>query len=279
MTYVRTALLFGLLTGILLAIGFLWAGITGMTFFLILAFILNFGVYWYSDKIVLRMYKAKPLSESEKPELHEIVENLAKEAKIPKPKIYIIDVPHNNALATGRSPKHAAVAITSGLINSLNKDEIEGVIAHEIAHIKSRDTLTSVIAATIAGAISYIAYMAWWGALAGGGRRGGNALLLPLVILAPLAATLVRLAISRGREFKADENGSIFSKKPLSLASALEKISSSIKRNPIRGNAATSHLFIVNPFKGDSLSNLFSTHPSVESRVARLKELAKKLKG
>jgi heat shock protein HtpX len=275
----RTALLLGLLTGILLAIGFLWAGITGMTIFLILAFILNFFVYWYSDKIVLNMYRAKEIPEDEEPELHEIVKKLSKEAKIPKPKLYLVKMDIPNAFATGRSPKKGVVAVTSGLLNSLNKDEIEGVIAHEIAHIKSRDTLTSAIAATIAGAISYIAYMAWWGALAGGRRRGGNALLLPLVILAPLAATLVRLAISRGREYKADENGSIFSKKPLSLASALEKISASVKRNPLRGNAATSHLFIVNPFKSDSLSNLFSTHPSVESRVARLKELAKKLKG
>lgn len=275
----RTALLLGLLTGILLAIGFLWAGITGMTVFLILAFILNFLVYWYSDRIVLGMYGAKEITEDENPKLHEIVERLAKEAKIPKPKLYLVKINVPNAFATGRSPKKGVVAVTSGLINSLDDDEIEGVIAHEIAHIKSRDTLTSAIAATIAGAISYIAYMAWWGAMASGERRGGNALLLPLVIFAPLAATLVRLAISRGREYKADENGSLFSKKPLSLASALEKISDSVKRNPIKGNVATSHLFIVNPFKSDSLSNLFSTHPSVESRVQRLKELAKRMKG
>lgn len=275
----RTTLLLGLLTGILLVIGFLWAGITGMTFFLILAFILNFAVYWYSDKIVLRMYRAKEIPENEEPELHETVEKLAEEAKIPKPKLYLVKMDVPNAFATGRSPKKGVVAVTSGLLNSLNKDEIEGVVAHEIAHIKSRDTLTSVVAATIAGAISYIAYIAWWSMFLGGGRRGGSVLLLPLVILAPLAATLVRLAISRGREYKADENGSIFSKNPLSLASALEKISSSVKKNPIKGNAATSHLFIVNPFKGDALSNLFSTHPNVELRVARLKELAKKLKG
>ena len=273
----RTAMLFGLLTGILLAIGYLFAGIEGMTFFLILAFILNFIAYWYSDRIVLAIYRAKEIAKDKNPKLHEIVENLAREAGIPKPRVYLINNPTPNAFATGRSPKHSAIAVTSGLLDSLEWDEIEGVVAHEIAHIKARDTLTSTVAATIAGAIAYIAHIAWYGMLFED-RRRGNILLLPLVILAPLAATLVQLAISRTREFKADENGSLFSKKPLSLASALEKISKFVARNPMRGNAATAHLFIVNPFKADSFSKLFSTHPPVEERIKRLRELAKKMK-
>ncbi len=270
-------MLFGLLTGILLAIGYLFAGIEGMTFFLILAFILNFIAYWYSDRIVLAIYGAKEIAKGKNPKLHEIVEDLAKEAGIPKPRVYLINNPTPNAFATGRNPKHSAIAVTSGLLDGLEWDEIEGVIAHEIAHIKARDTLTSTVAATIAGAIAYIAHIAWYGMLLEDRRRDGNILLLPLVILAPLAATLVQLAISRTREFKADENGSLFSKKPLSLASALEKISKFVARNPMRGNAATTHLFIVNPFKVDSFSKLFSTHPPVEERIKRLRELAKKI--
>lgn len=278
MALLRTAALLGLLTGILLVIGFFIAGFTGMTLFLIIAFLINFIAYWYSDKIVLSMYRAKEIPKNSEPKLHGIVEGLAKEAKIPKPKIYLIKTETLNAFATGRSPKHAAVAMTSGLMNTLEWDEIEGVLSHEIAHIKSRDTLTSTIAATVAGAIAYIAQIAWWSMFFGGGRRqGGSALLFPLIILAPVAAMLVQLAISRTREYKADYTGAVISKKPLRLASALEKISNSVARNPMRGNAATSHLFIVNPFKGDSFVSLFSTHPSVESRVAKLKEISKEM--
>lgn len=277
MAFIRTALLLGLLTGILLVIGYIWAGTTGMTIFLVIAFAINFLSYWYSDKIVLSMYRAKPVSKSDEPRLHEIVEKLSKEAKIPKPKIYLVNLPVLNAFATGRSPKHAAVAVTSGLLKHLEWDEIEGVLAHELAHIAKRDTLTSTIAATIAGAISWIAHFAWWNLLYDN-RRGGSLVLLPLVLLAPIAAVLVQMAISRTREFAADKNGAIISKKPLSLASALEKISRVAKQQPLRGNSATSHLFIVNPFKEDVLSNLFSTHPSVEIRIQKLKELAKELK-
>ncbi|HLC39645.1 MAG TPA: zinc metalloprotease HtpX [archaeon] len=275
----RTALLLGLLTGILLVVGYFLAGIAGMTIFLIIAFVINFATYWYSDKIVLRMYRAKEIPKSQEPKLHEIVERLSEESKIPKPKIYLVDMPILNAFATGRSPKHAAVAVTSGLLKHLEWDEIEGVLAHELAHVKNRDTLTSTMAATIAGAIAYIAQIAWFSLFFGGGRRqGGNALLLPMLILAPLAATLVQLAISRTREYKADYTGAIISKKPLSLASALEKISHVAQNHPIKGNAATSHLFIINPFKGDSFVSLFSTHPPVSERVKKLKEIAKKSK-
>lgn len=278
MSLVRITLLMGLLTGILLAVGFLLAGAGGMTFFLGLALIINFATYWFSDKIVLAIYRAKPISEKEEEKLHKVVEKLSHEAKISKPKLYRVNLPVLNAFATGRSPKHSAIAVTDGLLKHLDMDEIEGVLAHEISHIKNRDTLTSVIAASIAGAIAYIAQIAWWSLILGGRRQGGGgAILLPLIVLAPLAAMLVQLAISRTREFAADKSGAIISKKPLSLASALEKISQVAKQHPLRGNPATSHLFIVNPFKADSLTNLFSTHPSVEVRVKRLKEIAKEL--
>jgi heat shock protein HtpX len=268
----RTAALMGLLTGILLAVGFVIAGPTGMTFFLGLAFVLNFLTYWYSDRIVLAMYRAKPVSRAEEPELHQIVERLARRAGIPKPRVYLIDVPTPNAFATGRSPKHAAVAISSSLLRMLSWDEVEGVLSHELAHIRARDTLISTIAATVAGAIAYIAQIAWW-SLGWRDREGGSLLLFPLLILAPIAATLIRLAISRTREYAADYVGAITCKKPLSLASALAKISHLAERYPMRGNAACSHLFIVNPFKADSFTALFSTHPPIEERIRRLRQI------
>lgn len=279
MSYIRTTLLLGLLTGILLAVGWLWQGVFGMTIFLVIAFVINFASFWFSDKIVLAMYRAKPLEKSDEPKLHEMVENLAEEMKIPKPRLYVVNMPVLNAFATGRSPKHAAVAVTTGLMKHLNRDEIEGVISHELSHVKNRDTLTSTIAATVAGAIAYIAQIAWWSLFLGGGRRqGGSLIFLPLIILAPIAAMLIQLAITRTREFAADRTGALISKKPLDLASALEKISKVAHQHPLKGNSATSHLFIVNPFKGDVMANLFSTHPRVEDRVRRLKEIAKELK-
>lgn len=268
----RTALLLGLLTGMLLVIGYLVGGTGGMTIFLFISLAINFASYWWSDKIVLSMYRAKEVSKKQNSKLHNMIEKISKSAEIPKPKVYVVNMEIPNAFATGRDPKHAAVAVTSGIMKMLNDSELEGVIAHEIAHIKNRDTLTSTIAASIAGAISYIAQIAWWSMTADDRDRGGLAL-LPLLILAPLSATLIQLAISRGREFEADRYGAIFSKKPLSLASALEKISGIVKHHPIRGNAATSHLFIVNPFKADAIVNLFSTHPSVEQRVKKLREI------
>jgi heat shock protein HtpX len=277
MSFVRTAALLGLLTGILLLIGFLWSGITGMSIFFILALFINFISYWYSDKIVLSIYRAKPISKEEEPELHKIVEKLIKKFNIPKPRLYLVNLPVPNAFATGRNPKHAAVAVTSSLLKSLNWDEIEGVLSHELAHIKNRDTLTSTIAATIAGAIAYIAQIAWWSLFLGDERGRGNIIFLPLIILAPLAATLIQLAISRTREYAADKTGALLSKKPLSLASALEKISKISKQYPLRGNSATSHLFIINPFKPDGFTKLFMTHPPVSERIKRLKELAKEI--
>lgn len=279
MSYIRVALLLGLLTGILVTVGYLLAGVSGMTIFLIIAAIMNFLAYWFSDKIILTMYKAKLIQKSDEPKLHEMVEKLAKEMEIPKPKLYIVDMPVPNAFATGRSPKHAAVAVTASLMKSLNWGEIEGVISHELSHVINRDTLTSAISATIAGTIAYIAQMAWWGLFAGNDRRqGGSAILLPLIILAPLAAMLVQLAISRNREYAADRTGALVSKNPLSLASALDKISKVANQHPLKGNSATSQLFIVNPFKGDGFTSLFLTHPPVEKRIAKLKELSRELK-
>jgi heat shock protein HtpX len=279
MSYLRTALLLGLLTGLLLAIGWFWQGASGMTIFLGIAFVINFASYWFSDKIVLAMYRAKPVQKSDAPKLHGLVEKLAREMEIPKPRLYMVNTPVLNAFATGRSPKHAAVAVTTGLMKHLNNDEIEGVISHELSHVKNRDTLISTIAATVAGTIAYIAQIAWWSLFLGGERRqGGGLIFLPLIFLAPIAATLIQLAISRTREYAADKTGAIVSKKPLSLASALNKISNVAQQHPLRGNSATAHLFIVNPFKGDSLMRMFSTHPPVEKRVQRLRELAEELK-
>ena len=279
MTYIRTALLLGLLTGILLTIGWLWQGMTGMTIFLVIAFVMNFLAYWFSDKIVLAMYRAKPLQKSDEPKLHKAVESLSKEMGIPKPKVYFVNLPIPNAFATGRNYKNSAIVVTAGLLKNLNDEEIEGVISHELSHVKSRDTLTSTVAATIAGAIAYIAQIAWYSLFMGGDRRqSGGLLFLPLILLAPIAAMLIQLAITRTREFAADRTGALISKRPLNLASALEKISKVAKQHPIVGNDATAHLFIVNPFKGDALMSLFSTHPPVEVRVQKLKELAKELR-
>lgn len=273
MSFLRTGLLLGLLTGILLIIGFLFGGVGGMTVALIFAMLINFFSYWFSDKIVLSMYRAKPSNDKE---LNHLVEKIAKEADIPKPKVYIVPTNSPNAFATGRSPNHSSVAVTQGLLDTLDDDEIEGVLSHELSHIKDRDTLVSTIAATIGGAISYLAQIAWLGMFSKD-REGGNAILFPLLILAPFAAMLVQLSISRGREYLADYIGAYISKKPLELASALEKISTAVERNPIRGSSATSHLWIVNPFKGDGFASLFSTHPPVSERIRRLKEIARKI--
>jgi heat shock protein HtpX len=270
MALLRTTALLGLLTGILLAIGFFFAGIGGMTIALVFALFMNFIMYWYSDKIVLSMYRAKP---TDNKKLHSMIERLAKEANTPKPKLYVLPQKVPNAFATGRSPKHSAIAVTEGLLDNLEDDEIEGVLSHELAHIKNRDTLVSTLAATIGGAISFLAQMAWW-SMFSKDRRGGNAFLFPLIIFAPFAAMLVQLAISRGREFHADYTGAYISKKPLALASALERISNIADRYPIQGNSATSHLWIVNPFRGNSFVKLFMTHPPVSERVKKLKDAA-----
>ncbi len=272
MNIFRLTLLLGILIGIFLGIGYYFGGIPGMTLALILALLFNFAAYWYSDKIVLTIYRAKPLKDER---IESIVRKLCKNANLPIPKLYVVENEQPNAFATGRNKKHASIAVTRGLLELLEEDEIEGVLSHELAHIKNRDMLVSTIAATIAAAISYIAEMLWWSSLFGDRERPVWTI-IPVIILAPIAATLVQLAISRSREYLADYTGALLCDKPLALANALRKIASYAKHAPLHGPAATSHLWIVNPFKGDILIKLFSTHPPVEERVKRLEELAKK---
>mgnify|MGYP000302066309 CR=1 FL=1 len=238
---------------------------------------MNFGSYWFSDKIVLAIYKAKKAPKNEYPELHKTIEELAKEAKTPKPKIYVIPTETSNAFATGRSPKHSAIAVTQGILKILDKNELKGVLAHELSHITNRDTLITTIAATIAGVISYAAFMARWAAIFGGGRDrdSGNLLsLLVLAILTPLIATLLQLALSRSREYLADEKGAQISKEPKGLANALLKLEKEARAKPLRfGSPATSSLFIVNPFTAKGFITLLSTHPPTTERVKRLEKM------
>lgn len=283
----RVALLLGVLTGILILTGYAIGSYFGnpvqaIEFSLIFAMMLNFLTYLYSDKIVLAMTGAKIVSPSDYPRLHRIVERVANAAKIPKPKVAIIDKDAPNAFATGRGPGKSVVAVTRGLLNLLDEGELEAVIGHEIAHIKGRDVLISTIAATIAGAISYLAYIGRWGVYLGYGdsrrRDSSVAAAFLAAILAPIAALIVQLAISRSREYLADEKGAKITRKPLELASALIKISRAKDVGlTIQANPATSHLWIVNPLKGGGLSELFSTHPPVEKRVARLRKIAREM--
>ena len=266
------------LTLLFLWIGYMLGGRTGMIIAFIFAFGMNFISYWYSDKIVLAMYRAKPVSYSEYPELHNIVGELTRKMKIPSPKIYIIDHPAPNAFATGRDPKHAAVAVTTGILSILSKDELEGVLAHELAHVKNRDTLIQTVVATIAGAITMLAYMARFAAISRGmGDRdrndGGFIGLLIMSIVAPIAAMMIQLAISRTREYQADESGAKISGKPYALANALKKLELAAKQVPMQASPNTAHLFIVNPLRNVGFATLFSTHPSIENRIARLESM------
>ncbi len=278
MNTLKTALFLTILTLLLVWIGALIAGVAGAVFAFLIALIMNVVSWWWSDRIVLGMYRAKEVLPRDNPELHRMVENLSLAAKIPKPRIWIIPLDVPNAFATGRGPKHSSVAVTRGLLKTLSWQEIEGVLSHEISHIKNRDILISTIVATIAGAIMMIAYWARWAAFLGSGdeERGGNLIgLLLLSILAPFAAMLIQFAISRTREYEADSSGANLNGKPLYLASALEKIDMWSKRRPLVGTSlSTAHLFIINPFKGDWLTRLFSTHPPTEERVRRLRVMA-----
>jgi len=276
----KTAVLLGVLSGILLLIGALLGGQQGLTIALMFAVLMNFGAYFFSHKIVLMMYRAQELPKNKAPEIHKIIEDICREANLPKPKVYLIPSPHANAFAAGPSPKKAVVAVTEGILKLLTKEELKGVLAHEIGHVKNRDILISTIAATIASVISYVAYMARWAAFFGGSdRENRNPFsiigLLLMTILAPLAAMIIQLAISRSREYLADERGARLIKNPLPLASALQKLDSASKHVPLMfGSPSTSHLFIVKPFRGgQGLLSLFSTHPSLESRIQRLKAM------
>ncbi|MGB2661966.1 MAG: zinc metalloprotease HtpX [Candidatus Omnitrophota bacterium] len=278
MNYAKTALLLVIMAAILIWVGSLIGGPSGAFIAFIIAMVINGVSYWFSDKIVLKMYNAQEVSREAFPRLYETVEELSKNAGIPLPRIFMtgIDVP--NAFATGRNPQNAALCLTRGLVNILDEDELEGVISHELAHIRNRDTLIMTVTAALASAIMIIAYMARWAAVLGGfsrDRRGGNLIgLLAVSIVAPLAALLVQLAISRSREYEADATGAEFTGNPSGLARALEDISQASEKRPLNVAPQTAHLFIVRPSKAGFVANLFSTHPPVQERVKRLRSMA-----
>ncbi len=282
MNHFKTFLLMLVLTALFILVGTAIGGRSGAIYAFVLAALMNFFSYWFSDKIVLRMYGAREVSQGEAPELYGVVAELTSKANVPMPKVYIMENETPNAFATGRNPEHAAVAVTTGILRILSKDELMGVIGHELSHIQHRDILISTIAATIAGAISMLSYMARWGAMFGGfrsdneeGGRGGNILVVLLVsIFASIAAMLIQMAISRSREYLADEGGAHLSH-PHSLAKALGKLEAAAQRIPMEANPSTAHMFIVNPLRGGGVLSLFSTHPPIEERIARLEEMAR----
>jgi heat shock protein HtpX len=270
----KTMMLMVFLSLILVSIGAIAGGKSGMTIALIMAFAINFISYWFSDKIVLKMYRAQEVTETEEPALYGIVRRLTSKAAIPMPKVYIIDEDQPNAFATGRNPEHAAVAATSGILRILSADELEGVLAHELAHVKHRDILISTIAASIAGAISYLAHMAFFFGGRGDDERSNPIAMIVMMIVAPIAAMMVQMAISRSREFGADEGGAEICGHPRFLANALRKLDMASKQIPMDANPATAHMFIVNPLTGGGLMKLFSTHPPMEERIARLEAMS-----
>lgn len=277
MNTLKTMVLMVGLTLLLLWAGAAFGGKSGMTMALIFALMMNAFAYWFSDKIVLRMYGAQEVNKSEAPELYSMVRRLTQKAGLPMPRVYIINQPQPNAFATGRNPKHAAVAVTTGIMRVLSVEELEGVIGHELAHIKHRDILISTIAATIAGAISYLAQMAQWAMIFGGRRddeEGGSPMAaLVMMIVGPIAAMLIQMAISRSREYAADSGGARIAGNPRYLANALKKLHMASQRIPLDAQPATAHMFIVNPLSGSGILKLFSTHPPIEERVARLESM------
>ena len=278
----KTTFLLGLMTVLVILIGQAIGGQQGMVLAFVLAGVMNLGSYWFSDKIVLAMYRAQEMGPQENPEIHQMVTELAQHAGLPKPRIFMIDDDSPNAFATGRNPQHAVVAVTTGIMRILSRQELKGVLAHELGHVKNRDILIGSIAATMAGAIMILANMARWASLFGGGRSdseegqgsGGILGILVMTIVAPIAAMLIQMAISRSREYLADSSGAQFSGNPLGLAGALEKLQLASQRLPMQNpSPATAHMFIVNPLSGRSLLNLFSTHPPIEERIARLRAM------
>jgi heat shock protein HtpX len=275
MNTMKTFMLMAAMTALFMVAGEAMGGRQGMTIALLLAIGLNFFAYWNSDKMALAMNRAREVSVGEAPDLHNLVAHLAARAGLPKPRVYVVDDPTPNAFATGRNPEHAAVAVTTGLLQVLDRYELEGVVAHELAHIKNRDILIGSIAAVMAGAISYLASMAQWAMLFGGGRgdeeEGSNPLVMVvMMIVAPLAAALIQMAISRGREYLADATGAAICGHPQSLASALNKLANYNAQRPMNVNPASAQMYIVNPLSGGSIASLFSTHPPMEERIRRL---------
>ncbi len=276
----KTAILLGVLTSLLILIGGGLGGQQGMVTAFVLALVMNFGAYWFSDRMVLAMYRAQPVDEAAAPALHRMVRTLATRAGLPMPRVFVIPEETPNAFATGRDPEHAAVAVTEGIMRILDQDELEGVLAHELAHVRNRDTLIMTISATLAGAITYMAQMAHWAAMFGGGRRdededsgGGMIGAVLMAVLAPIAAMLIQMAISRAREFHADATGARIAGRPWGLAKALEKMEMASSMVPMHATPATAHLFIVSPLTSGGLATLFSTHPPIAERVARLRAM------
>jgi heat shock protein HtpX len=278
----KTTVLLAALTAFFLVIGQYLGGQNGLVIAFIFAAVMNLGSYWFSDKIVLAMYRARQVDASEAPELHQMIAELAQNAGLPMPRVYVIPQDTPNAFATGRNPEHAAVAVTEGILRLLNRDELKGVLAHELGHIRNRDILIGSIAATLAGAIMMLANMARWTAFLGGmgrsddnegGGAGGLVGLIVMSILAPIAAMLIQMAISRSREYQADSTGARIAGSPWGLAGALQKLDYAAKKIPMDASPQTAHMFIVNPLSGRSLLNLFSTHPPIEERIARLREM------
>jgi len=280
MNTMKTVMLMVVLTLLLILLGGVVGGERGMVFAFLFALVMNFGSYWFSDKIVLATYRAREIQQSDNPTLHRIVQELSTRLGIPMPRLFMIPSDQPNAFATGRNPQHAAVAVTDGIMRLLSEDELKGVIAHELAHVTHRDILIGSVVATLAGAISMLASMGQWGLLFGGGqssddRRGGNPIVaLIMIIVAPLAAMLVQMAISRSREYLADEGGAKTLGNPLSLASALRKLDMKAKQIPMEASPSSAHLFIVSPLTGGGFARLFSTHPPIEDRIARLEAMA-----
>ena len=284
MNTMKTTLLLASLSGLFLFVGAQFGGHNGLVIALLFTGVMNFVSYWFSDKIVLAMYRATEVTEADAPKIYRIVRRLCDRNALPMPKVYVIPGEMANAFATGRSPRHASVAATEGIIAMLSESELEGVMAHELAHVQNRDTLTSTIAATLAGAITYLAHIVQWGAMFSGGGsrddndRGSMAGTLALAFIAPMAAMLIQLAISRSREYVADATGARYCGNPMALANALSKLENSAVRRPLtNGNAATASLFIVNPFRGSVIFSLFSTHPPMEKRIAKLQDMARGL--
>lgn len=276
MNGLKTALLMASMMALFLLVGYAIGGKSGMTIAFVFSLVMNFGSYWFSDKIVLKMYRAQPITREQSPRFYDMVEQLTKNANLPMPKVYIVNDPTPNAFATGRNPEQAAVCATTGILQGLNNDELAGVMAHELAHVKHRDILIGTIAATLVGTISYLAQMAGWAAMFGRSddREGNGFGGLILIILSPIIAMLLQMSISRSREFAADAGGAEISGQPLALASALQKISRVNQVQPMRNTSpATAHMFIISPFLG-GMGKLFSTHPPVEQRIARLQEMA-----
>ncbi|CUS97084.1 zinc metalloprotease HtpX [Candidatus Chrysopegis kryptomonas] len=278
----KTVFLMTLMMVLLLAVGSAIGGRSGLVIAFVFSLLMNFFAYWFSDKIVLAMYGAKQVTEAEAPKLHAIVRRLATRAGLPMPKVYIIPSLTPNAFATGRNPQNAAVAVTEGILRLLDEDELEGVLGHELAHVKHRDILTATIVATMVGAITFLARMAQWSLFFFGGSRDREnntswIAELVLIIVAPIAAVLIQLAISRAREFAADEGGAKISGKPLALASALRKLERGVEAIPMEARPETAHMFIVNPLRGDGIMKLFSTHPPIKERIERLEKLARQM--